>query len=704
MTVNALGLASDIAAADAAICLGSSVLLTASSATVAAPVFTWYADQTATTALSTGASYTVSPTATATYYVSVSGDGVCENLPGTRKPVMVTVNPLAAASDIAVAISNASVCTGGTSTITASSAISNPIYKWYQDANLSVLLYTGAVFVTPALTASTSYYVTVQSNAVCENPIGNALKADINVILCSDIALAKTAGGLSPFVGDRIDFTITVTNFGPDNATGVSANDVLPSGYTFVSADSGGVLAGNTIAWPALDIAAGASIPLKYTVRVNASTGAADEYKNVAQITASDNFDPNSTPNNNEPSENDQDSEIVTPIVPMPAIQVLKDGTFSTANDTNGNGFPEAGETVTYAFTVKNTGNIRLENVKIKDSYIGVTDLAVTPSTLEPGQTGSAQINYIITSADIANGAVYNSAIGQGNTPPTADDPSGTIINDTSTDPTNPTDPSDPYYDPACPDCTVVPLPNNPKIAIVKQVESFSGDLSNAKAGDVVSYLFTVTNIGNAALDNVRVSDPMPGLSAPALDPANNANGTGDLNGNAKLDLNEIWLYMANYSITANDIAKGQVINQALVEATGPPTPVDPAGKDVSDLSDNSSQTGNGTTVLDIQGCQILAHNALSPNGDSRNDIFKIDGIECYPQNTVEIYNRWGVIVFHTDGYDNQANAFNGYSNGRAVVKQSAGLPTGTYYYIIRYVDSDSRQQSYAGYLYLSMQ
>ncbi|GAA3738412.1 Calx-beta domain-containing protein [Flavobacterium ginsengisoli] len=704
VTVNSLGLASDIIVADATICTGSSASLTASSATVTTPVFRWYADQTTATILSTGASYSPSPTVTTTYYVSVSGDGVCENLPNTRKAVTVTVNSLGLASDIAVDISNATVCTGGTSTITASSALNNPIFNWYQDPNLSVLLYTGAVFVTPSLTANTSYYVTVQNNAVCENTIGNALKVDINVILCSDIALTKTASNLSPYVGDQIDFTITVTNFGPDDATGVSANDLLPSGYTFISANNGGLFAGNTITWPVLNLASGASAQLTYIVKINASVGIVDEYKNVAQIITSNNFDPNSTPNNNDPSENDQDSVTVTPIVPIPSIEVLKDGAFTAANDTNGDGFPEAGETVTYTFSVKNTGNIRLENVKINDSYIGVVNLAMVPSTLDPGQTGNAQVTYTITQIDIQNGVIYNSALGQGNTPPTVDDPDGTTVNDTSKDPTNPSTPGDPYYDPTCPDCTVIPLPNNPKIAIVKEIASFSGDLNNAKVGDVISYLFTVTNIGNTVLTNVRVNDPMPGLTTPSLDPANVANSTGDLDGNGSLDLHEKWLYRANYTITTTDIAKGKVVNQALAEATGPPTPVDPTGKDVSDLSDGSSPTGDDPTVLDINGCKVIPHNALSPNGDSKNDIFKIDGIECYPQNTVEIYNRWGVIVFHTNGYDNTANAFNGYSNGRAVVKQSAGLPTGTYYYIIKYVDSDSKEQSSAGYLYLSMQ
>ena len=113
--------------------------------------------------------------------------------------------------------------------------------------------------------------------------------------------------------------------------------------------------------------------------------------------------------------------------------------------------------------------------------------------------------------------------------------------------------------------------------------------------------------------------------------------------------------------------------------------------------------------------CKVLActnvviHNAFSPNGDGINDVFKIDGIDeitCYPENTVEIYNRWGVLVFETSNYNNTTNAFDGTSRGRTTIKKSDGLPTGTYFYIINYksLDGNNVLQSNKrdGYLYLS--
>jgi hypothetical protein len=75
--------------------------------------------------------------------------------------------------------------------------------------------------------------------------------------------------------------------------------------------------------------------------------------------------------------------------------------------------------------------------------------------------------------------------------------------------------------------------------------------------------------------------------------------------------------------------------------------------------------------------------------------MFTIDNIDdtiCYPENTVEIYNRWGVLVFETTGYNNVTNAFNG-SRGRTTVSQSSGLPTGTYFYILNYTSVDGTGQ-----------
>ena len=113
--------------------------------------------------------------------------------------------------------------------------------------------------------------------------------------------------------------------------------------------------------------------------------------------------------------------------------------------------------------------------------------------------------------------------------------------------------------------------------------------------------------------------------------------------------------------------------------------------KDPCDFDDSASS------------CDILVHNAFSPNNDGRNEVFLIERIENYPDNTVEIYNRWGVLVFEVSGYDNASKVFVGLSEGRVTVNKADALPNGTYYYVVKYKKPISGVMNQkAGFLYLS--
>lgn len=74
---------------------------------------------------------------------------------------------------------------------------------------------------------------------------------------------------------------------------------------------------------------------------------------------------------------------------------------------------------------------------------------------------------------------------------------------------------------------------------------------------------------------------------------------------------------------------------------------------------------------------EVISTGGLSPNGDGLNDSWVIENIELYPNCLVEIYNRWGELLFSSPGYLNKWDAtFNGKK-----------LPVGTYYYIINLND-----------------
>lgn len=99
---------------------------------------------------------------------------------------------------------------------------------------------------------------------------------------------------------------------------------------------------------------------------------------------------------------------------------------------------------------------------------------------------------------------------------------------------------------------------------------------------------------------------------------------------------------------------------------------------------------------------EVEVFNVLTPNGDGVHDVLQISGLENFPNNTIRIYNRWGVMVFTTNGYDMEGNFFDGTSQGRVTVDVDNKLPVGTYFYILDYEDDNGNQQSLSGYIYIN--
>jgi gliding motility-associated-like protein/uncharacterized repeat protein (TIGR01451 family) len=100
----------------------------------------------------------------------------------------------------------------------------------------------------------------------------------------------------------------------------------------------------------------------------------------------------------------------------------------------------------------------------------------------------------------------------------------------------------------------------------------------------------------------------------------------------------------------------------------------------------------------------ILVHNAITPNNDGQNDTMIIDGIteECYTNNSIEIFNRWGVLVYDAKNYNNTTVVFRGQSEGRSTLKKAEELPSGTYFYVLKFTDTDGNTTQKANYLYIS--
>ena len=124
----------------------------------------------------------------------------------------------------------------------------------------------------------------------------------------ADLELTKTVDDTTPFIGDQVIFTVSVFNDGPDAATNVTVEDVLPVGYTHVSdsADQGSYNEGTDI-WTIGTIADQGTVTLMITVTVNAPSDGIEQYTNCAEVETSDQFDPDSTPGNGVTTEDDFD-------------------------------------------------------------------------------------------------------------------------------------------------------------------------------------------------------------------------------------------------------------------------------------------------------------------------------------------------------------------------------------------------------------
>ena len=112
-------------------------------------------------------------------------------------------------------------------------------------------------------------------------------------------------------------------------------------------------------------------------------------------------------------------------------------------------------------------------------------------------------------------------------------------------------------------------------------------------------------------------------------------------------------------------------------------------------VSDATGAMGQATVELDAEtneDCGLHIFSGITPNNDNHNDFWMIDNIEVYGSNTVELYNRWGDLVWKTDNYDNLSNYFEGFSN------KGTELPEGTYFYIV----SVPQMGDYKGWLQIT--
>jgi uncharacterized repeat protein (TIGR01451 family) len=384
--------------------------------------------------------------------------------------------------------------------------------------------------------------------------------------------------------------SVTVNDQG---TPGNPADDTLEIAYDFAVTNTGNVTLSNiqvtdplvTVSGSLTSLAPGASDTTSFSAIYTATPAdiAAGQVVNQATVNGT-------APNNavatdlSDHTDNLNDRPTIVPLANQPGVAIVMQFAGYSAGD--GDGIPEVGEAVLYSFTVSNTGNVPLYNIVVTDLNATVIGGPLVSLPVGTSDSITFSASRTLTPVDlvaltVTNQATVNASSFAG--------PVSDLSDESSTTGDDP---------------TVVNVTEVPAIAVIKTVGSVTDANSNGftDEGDTINYVFTITNTGNVALLNITLTDANAAVSGGPL--ASLAAGTSDST-----------TFTASHLVTAADFSAAQVTNQATVQgASG-------SGTIVSDLSDDSSITGNDPTVTPVLAAPVALSMAAARSEIRRGDM-----------------------------------------------------------------------------------
>ncbi|MFE4975801.1 hypothetical protein ACFRAR_27320 [Kitasatospora sp. NPDC056651] len=370
------------------------------------------------------------------------------------------------------------------------------------------------------------------------------------------LAVVKTSSTGRLVAGEEITYKFAVTNTGNVTLKDVKVTEGPFTGHGKLS----------PVVCPkdaAASLAPNATVLCTATYTVTQADVDAGSVKNSATATGTP---PKGVPPVSPPSE----TTVTT--TDEPGLSVVKSATTGGQDDKL-----VAGETVTYSFAVRNTGNVTLKDVKINEGEFtghGKLSPVTCPkeaTALAPGATVTCAATYVVTQADVDAGTVKNTATGTG-TPPRGEPPVSP--------------PSE------------VELPQAPKPALTVVKSAQTEKPGKLVVGETVTYDFAVTNTGNVTIKDVKVTE-------------------GEFTGHGKLsplacpkDASSLApgatvTCTAGYKVTQADVDAGTIRNTATATGTPPrgEPPVSPPSE-VTVPSDGQGALGltKSAEVTDVNG------------------------------------------------------------------------------------------------------
>ena len=315
----------------------------------------------------------------------------------------------------------------------------------------------------------------------------------------ADIGLLKTGmlndddGTPGVSAGDTISYTFEVTNNSQVTLTGIELSDP--------QADvSGG---------PIATLAPGATDTDTFSAVYTLTQSDVDEgsFTNLATVTSAEGA-----------SAIDVDTRSFSG---SPAMSLTKIGVLNDDDATTG---LSAGDSISYVFSIENTGTVTLTNISVSDA--GATVSGGPIASLQPGQIDDTTISgsYVVTQPDIDAGLYENTA--------SANSAEGVNANDIHEQ----------------------MLSGSPAMVLTKTgVLNDDDSIPGLSVGDTISYSFAVENVGNVTLTDISVGDlgaTLTGGPIASLAPGASNSSIG-----------------GSYTVTQSDIDAGSYSNTALASS-----------------------------------------------------------------------------------------------------------------------------------------
>ena len=331
------------------------------------------------------------------------------------------------------------------------------------------------------------------------------------------VTTSKPENGETYALGETITYRITATNDGNLTLTDITVDDELTGA-----------------SWEVKTLAPGLSESFTTSYTVTEEDILAGEVLNVA------------TGKGKSPDPDKPDVPVTPGEDPEPTDDLnttLSVNKKITNKPAEGEAF-KLGETIKYSITVKNEGNVPYYNVVVKDE---LTKLDETIEVLAVGEEKTFNTEYVVTEADILKGEVTNTATAKADPiddPKDPENPKTPEGEDTTTtgdedDPDGPTPPVD---------------EKNGHLTIEKVTTSTPAEGDTYALGETIEYKITVKNDGNLTITDITVTDELTKdeWTIDSLAP----------------DAEEV--FEAAYTVTEDDILKGEVVNVATGKGTSP--------------------------------------------------------------------------------------------------------------------------------------